>query len=245
MEVLTAKFKKQPSTQSTVKECTSQTTSKISLEYHKCTVCSALFSSISRLLSYSQIATCGKAFCKHYNEAFDSKNRLHEHLRSREYIIAISSSVIKSKAPHNFSLSALTSAESVSSISIILLFSPLPKYRAVSPSLPIYETTAVTLKNHLIVADLYMRYASLKLVKSIKFSWIRSVATGFITVLSILTVKDLYKKFHEKKKLVIFIAKCVSNSSVNQNSLLRNSKCYFKLLITAKTSFSSVLKFIP
>ena len=55
MEVLTAKFKKQPSTQSVVTQSAVKETPKailsLPLEYHKCPECSASFSSTSRLLS--------------------------------------------------------------------------------------------------------------------------------------------------------------------------------------------------
>ena len=162
---------------------------------------------------------------------FDSKNKLHEHLRNRECTAAIlSSSITKSIAPHKSSLSALTPAESTSSEVIpLLLSSPLPEYRTVSSLLPTYETVS---KNYLTVADLYMRYAPLKSVKSS-----RSVATRFMAV-PILIVKDLYEKFHGKKKPAISTAKCASDSSVNQNPLLRNSKCRSEASISsAKTHF--------
>ena len=58
-----------------------------------------------------------------------------------------------------------------------------------------YQPSAPTSKNYLTVTDLYMRYAPLK---SVKFSWIRSVTRSRIVLLT-LTVKDLYKKFHERQ----------------------------------------------
>ena len=160
-------------------------------------------------------------------------------------------SVIKSISPRKSSLSALIPAESVSSTLIISVFSPLSEYRAVSSSLSIYKTTAVTLKNYLIVTDLYMRYAPLKsirLVKSIKFIkflWIRFVTTSFKTI-SILIVKDLYERFHRKEKLVIFAVKLVSESSANQILSLRNSKYRFEAsILSAKTLSFIIYKFIP
>ena len=144
--------------------------------------------------------------------------------------------VIKSIASYKSSLLALISAKSTSFKVIIILLLSLSKYRAASPSLFIYETI---LKNYLIVTDLYMRYTSLKSVKSS-----RSVTTRFI-IISILIIKDLYEKFHEKKKLVILTVKCALNSPVNQNSLLRNSKCRSKALIASvKSLFFIKYKFI-
>ena len=49
-------------------------------QYHSCLNCSASFSSLARLLQHTQTA-CQKAVCKHCEGTFDSKNKLHEHLR--------------------------------------------------------------------------------------------------------------------------------------------------------------------
>ena len=62
----------------------SHATPQLPLEYHKCTICSTSFSSINRLLSHSQMATCGKSSCNHCEAIFDSKNKLHDHIRSHE-----------------------------------------------------------------------------------------------------------------------------------------------------------------
>ena len=50
-------------------------------QYHSCLNCSASFSSLARLLQHTQEAVCKKTVCKHCEGAFDSKNKLHEHLR--------------------------------------------------------------------------------------------------------------------------------------------------------------------
>ena len=143
---------------------------------------------------------CNKASCKHCEGTFESKNQLHEHLRN-EY--QNSTSQGKSKAPHKSSLSPLIIAESTTSSAECVTSSPpsaLPEYRAVLPSSPTYETAS---KNYLTVTNLYMRYASLK---SVVFSRIRhSLITCFRTVLFILTVKNLYKKFYEKENSVISV----------------------------------------
>ena len=49
-------------------------------QYHSCLNCSASFSSLTRLLQHAQTA-CQKAVCKQCAEAFESKNKLHEHIR--------------------------------------------------------------------------------------------------------------------------------------------------------------------
>ncbi|KAG6994032.1 hypothetical protein G7Y79_00048g084280 [Physcia stellaris] len=50
-------------------------------QYHSCLNCSASYSSLARLLQHTQEATCQKAVCKQCEGAFESKNKLHEHLR--------------------------------------------------------------------------------------------------------------------------------------------------------------------
>ncbi len=104
----------------------------------------------------------------------------------------------KSIAPPKSGLSALLPAETPA---VEAEFStptcpatPPPEYRSTTPP-PVYQSS--TPKNYLTVADLYMRYAPLKSAKS---SWIRPVVTRSRTVLPILTVKDLYEKFHVKSK---------------------------------------------
>ena len=215
MKVLTVKFRKPSAAAQETPKPASQTAPQMPQEYHKCTVCSASFSSISRLLTHSQMTTCNKASCKHCEGTFESKNQLHEHLRNE---CQNSTSQGKSKAPHKSSLSSLIIAESTTSSAECATSSPLsalPEYRAVSPSPPTYETAS---KNYLTVADLYMRYAPLKSAvssrirhppitcKSVKSSWIRPV-TCSTTVLPTLTVKDLYEKFHGKENPVISAVK--------------------------------------
>ena len=189
MKVLTVKFRKPSTAAQETSKLASQTAPQMSQEYHKYTICSALFSSISRLLTHSQMIICNKVSCKHCETIFESKNQLHEHLRNE---CQNSTSQRKSKASHKSSLSSLIIAESTTSSAECATSSPplvLSEYRAVLSSSLTYETTS---KNYLIVTNLYMRYISLK---SVKFTWI----TCFRIVLLILTVKNLYKKFHERQ----------------------------------------------
>ena len=77
--MLIAKFKKQPQHQQLpLKEAPA--TRQLPLEYHKCTIYAASFSSISRLLSHNQNAICGKPSYERCEEKFDSNNKLHEYL---------------------------------------------------------------------------------------------------------------------------------------------------------------------
>ena len=190
MKVLTAKFKKQPSPQPV--KSTSKATSQPPIEYYNYTIYSILFSSIARLLNHTQTTTYNKVSYKRCEKIFDSKNKLYKHLRNRDCQISLQG---KSITPLKYSLSALISTKTTTlSLSItISSITPLSTYRTVSPPSPTYETIS---KTYLTVTNLYIRYIPLK---SIKFSWIRPV-TRFRTVFSIITIKNLYKKFHDKER---------------------------------------------
>ena len=216
MKALIVKFKKESFIQLSFKSA-SQTTPQQShqQEYHKCTVCSASFSSINRLLSHNQMTTCGKSSCNHCEEIFDSKNKLHDHIRSHE-CAATSTSAAKSRTPHKTNLSTLAPIETST---------PLPAYRSVSPPPPTYEPYK---KPYLTVADLYMRYASLS----------KPTVTRTMIVLSVIFMQDLYEKFHGKEKLVISTNKPFKQHATRQNlghavferfESIRCSKNAFKL----------------
>ena len=113
MKALIAKFNKQPqeTSNSATQSEAPHTTPQLPVEYHKCTVCSISFSSISRLLSHSQMATCGKSFCNHCEEVFDSKNKLHDHIRSRECQKSTLTSATKSIATHKSGLTQFSTPE--------------------------------------------------------------------------------------------------------------------------------------
>ena len=111
-------------------------------------------------------------------------------------------------------------------------------YRIVSSPPPIYETAP---KTYLTMTDLYMRYVSLKSVKS---SWIRLV-TRFRIVFFIITIKNLYKKFYDKEreKLVTFIFKWTLKSLINYSALSsQKSDSIITDKSIAKTSFFNIQK---
>ena len=76
-----AKFKKEPTTATTVVVIEAlKIAPQLPLEYYKYTIYSALFSSLSRLLSYIQIANYNKVYYEHCEKKFDSNNKLYKHL---------------------------------------------------------------------------------------------------------------------------------------------------------------------
>ena len=84
-------FKKNPFDQSATQSVTQEapqsphaTPQLPEQKYHKCPMFSASFSSINRVLSHSQTATYGKSSCNHFEEVFDAKNKLHDHIRDHE-----------------------------------------------------------------------------------------------------------------------------------------------------------------
>ncbi|CAD6584106.1 MAG: hypothetical protein ASARMPRED_001598 [Alectoria sarmentosa] len=146
-------------------------------------------------------------------------------------------SAAKSISPHKFSLSALIPAEST--IPETLLSTPLPAYRAMSPPPPTYETA--TPKAYLTIADLYMRYAPLK---SIKSTHSRPTTTRTISVLPTMSIQDLYKRF-DKEKRVIPTPNKAHDSPTNQNAASDCQKSHFECSdSTVKTTLSITTKSI-
>ncbi|CAF9921791.1 MAG: hypothetical protein ALECFALPRED_001876 [Alectoria fallacina] len=107
MKLLVAKFKKESPIQQEAPHLTPQQSHQ--QEYHKCTVCSASFSSMNRLLSHSQMATCGKSSCNHCEEVFDSKNKLHDHIRNQN----CQQSLTKGKSANKIDLTPLSTFETI------------------------------------------------------------------------------------------------------------------------------------
>ena len=109
--------------------------------------------------------------------------------------------VAKSIASHKFNLLTFVFIESIVFkvtiiIKLFLLSNSSFTYRAISSSFFIYKPYK---KSYFTVANLYMRYA---LLSKPSFT-----ITRIIIMLSIIFIQNLYKKFHNKKKLIIFINK--------------------------------------
>ena len=257
LSALESVFKKETPVQSKeAPKSPQQMPPQVPIEYHKCAACSASFSSLSRLLSHSQTAGCNRATCKHCEKKFESKNKLHNHIReclpaskseipSKSALVPLispESSPEKSRsstrssitresptptplpaplqkaspATPKFATPSLASAETP--------ISPLPEYRAISPSPPTYKP-----RTYLTVDDLYMRYAPLKSIK-------RSTRTRPVTVLPTLTVKDLYKRFEKRTekphssiakyaaKSRGYPAKSTASTPANQNTARSRSR---------------------
>ena len=242
MKTLIIKFKKE--SQLSFKSA-AQETPQLPFEYHKCTVCSASFSSINRLLSYNQMTTCGKSSCNHCEEIFDLKNKLHDHVRSHKCAATSSSAIkitrlvttftsaTKSISPHKFNLSALTPIESIAPKTTITLSSSLSTYRSVSSPPPIYEPYK---KPYLTIVDLYMRYVSLSKPQA------RSKTTHIMIVLPIMFMQDLYKKFHDKEKPVIPTPNKILDSPIKQHATRQNLEHAvferFEFIRCSKSDFS-------
>ena len=222
MKTLIIKFKKESQLSS---KSTAQETPQLPFEYHKCTVYSTSFSSINQLLNHNQMVTCGKSSCNHCEEIFDSKNKLHDHVRNHECAttsssaikitrpITTSTSATKSISSHKSNLSALTPIENIALKTTITLSSPLPTYRSVSPPSPTYEPYK---KPYLTIADLYMRYAPLSKLQA------RNKATRIMIILPTMSMQDLYKKFHDKEKPIIPIPNKTLDSPTKQHATRQN-----------------------
>ena len=202
MKTLIIKFKRESFIQLSSKSAPQVTSQHSEQKYHKRIICSTSFSSINRLLSHNQMITCGKSSCNHCEKIFDFKNKLHDHIRSHE-CATISFSAAKSITSHKSNLSTLAPVETSTS---------LPIYRSVSLSSPTYEPYK---KPYLTIADLYMRYAPLSKPPSNK-------ATRIMTVLPVMSMQDLYEKFHDKEKRVIPTPSGTLDSPTKQHATRQN-----------------------
>ena len=156
-------------------------------------------------------------------------------------------SVAKSIAPPNSSLLARTSAESTTSEAIVTIMtpspSPLPAYRAVSPSPPEYRALSPSppayeapKKPYLTVQDLYERFATPKhmapklVTKAVSFLTIQDLYARYKhseRPASYLTVQDLYEKFHQKRHRKVSIkAASIEKNTGNAVCLAKQSPCF-------------------
>ena len=117
--------------------------------------------------------------------------------------IAIMKTGIKYLTHITITLIALKATVTLSSTSLLI-------YRFVSPSLSTYESYK---KSYLTVVDLYMRYVSLS-----KLQTRNKVIRRITIVLPIMFMQDLYEKFYDKEKLVIF----TSNKPFKQHATRQN-----------------------
>ena len=149
---------------------------------------------------------CDKFSCNHCEKIFNSKNKLYDYIRSHE-CVATSSSAAKSISFHKFDLSALIHVENTFSKTLITSSTTSSFiYRAISFSSPIYELYK---KLYLTVIDLYIRFVSLS-----KSSF---TITRIIIMLFIIFMQNLYEKFYNKKKLVMFTNKSFKQYAIRQN----------------------------
>ena len=70
---------------------------RLSFQFHFCFNCFAFFSSLTRLLQHTQIV-CQKVVCKQCEKVFESKNKLHEHIRQHH----TSKKIIKNASKRSF-----------------------------------------------------------------------------------------------------------------------------------------------
>lgn len=144
------------------------------------------------------------------------------------HIIIIFTFAAKSITSHKFNLLTFISAESIAAELFLSLTTSSFIYRAVSPLSLTYKFYE---KLYFIVANLYMRYTSLSKSRRIK---------NLITILFIIFMQNLYEKFYNKKKRVIFTLNKILYFSANQK-IVFNCQCSDS---TVKTSFFIITKSI-
>ena len=134
-------------------------------------------------------------------------------IKSYIHLITIFIFVVKSITSYKFNLSTLIHIENIFSKTSIIITPPLV-YRAISPFLFIYKI--IILKTYLIIINLYIRYILL-----IKF-----IITRIIIMLFIIFTQNLYKKFHNKKKLIILTSNKIFKFSIKQYATRQKSIAY-------------------
>ena len=87
------------SAKSSKSETSSASSASFSPQYHSCLNCFAFFSSLTRLLQHNQII-CQKVVCKQCEKIFDSKNKLHEHIR--QHHVKSAKEVVKDASRRSF-----------------------------------------------------------------------------------------------------------------------------------------------
>ena len=152
--------------------------------------------------------TCDKSSCNHCEKIFDSKNKFHNHIRSHECVMTFIF-VTKSISFHKFNLLTFALIESIAFKITIILLSSLLIYRFVSPLSFIYELYK---KLYFTIVNLYMRYVSLSIFQA------HNKITHIIIILFIIFMQDLYEKFHNKKKSIIFTSNKTFDSSIKQHA---------------------------
>ena len=115
------------------------------------------------------------------------------------------------------------------------LATPPPTYRAVSPPPPAYKAAK---KAYLTIEDLYMRYAPLRALRSVRKSAHQSVCSNATATSSYLTIHDLFRRFG-KRTSAKSISKQQSDTELNQIQLARQDKYVLDLETSAIDSFRS------
>ena len=226
-------------------------------QYHSCLNCFAFFSSLIRLLQHIQEIVCKKIVCKHCEEVFDSKNKLHEHIRQHhatkklDRIVSRRSfnrerdkiSTISSTTTSKFSISrSVTSSRLSRNASLI------------SSSISFEAFTSMFRKS--VISSMRSRFSLFTLKRIFKRVKIASDCSSisFATSASVFrksiskfhfTIDDLIRMFREKSKS-FDLQQHQKRRSSSQKSGARSYQSriifYFLFAVNQKTSINQNLK---
>ena len=157
------------------------------------------------------MVTCGKSSCNHYEKVFNFKNKLYNYIRNHECqkllfnksdivirIVLTKLSIIEKKVINNANNTLLKTL----TISFFI-------YQAISSSSFIYKLYK---RLYFIIVNLYMRYALLN-----KFLF--NKITRIIIMFFVIFMQNLYEKFYNKKKRIIFTLNKTLNFSIKQYAI--------------------------
>ena len=255
LEVLIIAFFAKSSANSSIQTSSSVSSASFSSQYHSCLNCFAFFSSLTRLLQHIQIV-CQKVVCKQCEKIFESKNKLHDHIRQHH-----AKKIVKDASRRNFNRERDKISTTISSTISTIISSKTTSKFSISRSVTSSEQTrnsptssrisVATSRQIISSKSSRLSTSTLKIIsKRVEIASSTSLATS--TSMSRksqklhLTVDDLIRMFAEKSRL-FDLSQHQNRRSSSQSSDARQlcqSRIivYFLSAVNQKTSISQSLK---
>ena len=171
-----------------------------SSQYHFCLNCFAFFSSLTRLLQHNQIV-CRKVVCKQCEKIFESKNKLHEHIRqhhvksSKEIINVSKRNFNREKDKISQTISSIISSTTTSKFSIFksITFSKLPRNASLTSSSTSLETLSKSVTFSELSRNASLTSSSISL-EAFTFMFRKSIISSMRWRFSLFTFKRILKR---------------------------------------------------
>ena len=202
--------------------------SHFSSQYHFCLNCFAFFSSLIRFLQHIQNVICQKIVCKQCEEIFESKNKLHEHIR--QHHVKSTKKMIKDVSKRNFNREKDKISSTISNISSRISTISTTKF-SISRFVTLSESKfsisrSVTFSESSRIASFAFSFISFVI-----FATIASTTSSKRSRFSLFTSKSASKRAKITSKFVKIASDCSSTSFATFTSKFRKSisKFYFTI----------------